>query len=281
MESTLQECDLDFVRRLVREQTGISIREDQEYIIVSRLTPLLRKVQAGSIGELVQRLQKRPGGKLQQMVMESMTNHETSFFRDAFQFEILKDRILPEIIRRNQSSRTLNIWSAACATGQEPYSVAMLINDHFLADLEGWELGILATDISERALQIAGEGQYNQLEINRGLPARLMVRHFSRNDAMWQIKPRIRELVEFRRLNLIEAMPWLPKMDIIFLRNALIYFDDEIRQQVLLNIHELLVDGGYLMLGVGESPRNHVQEYECISGQGTICFRKPVAEGAV
>ena len=279
METVVQDCDMDFVRALVQKHTGIAIRDDQDYVVVSRLTPLVRSLNLSSLDELIKKLKHNPPARLLQQVLESMTNHETSFFRDVYQFETLKEDILPELIQRKQSCKKLNIWSAACATGQEPYSIAMVLHDHFFPQLAHWDLKILASDISEQALRIARAGQYNQFEINRGLPAPLLVRHFKKQDATWRVAPFIRKMVEFRNFNLLEAMPGIPRMDIIFLRNTLIYFDEETKRRVLLEVFDNLADGGYLFLGVGESPRHQVAEFECIPKNNTIYFRKPLTRG--
>ena len=277
MESTTQSSELDFVKELLQQHTGIAIRDDQDYLIVSRLSPLLLKANLASIGELVHQLQHNPTAKLQRQFIEAMTNHETSFFRDIPQFESLKSDILPELIRRNIDTKSLNIWSAACATGQEPYSLAMLIHDHF-PQLATWDLHILASDISDEALQVAREAQYNQLEISRGLPAQLLVRHFAEQDAVWQVDHTIRSYVDFEQINLIDSPLNVPKMDVVLLRNALIYFDTEVKRQVLLKVYDLLRDGGYLLLGIGESTSGLVSEFDCIAKNNTIYFQKPLTK---
>jgi chemotaxis protein methyltransferase CheR len=266
------------VRKFVQQGTGIAIRDDQDYILVSRMTPLLRRAELESIGALVQHLKHRPSLKLQQQLIEAITNHETSFFRDIHQFETLKDDILPELIQRNDASKRLNIWSAACATGQEPYSVAMVLHRHF-PQLARWNVNFIASDISHEALRNARNGRYSQIDVNRGLPAQLLVRHFSKVDATWQLDDVIRKHVDFRQINLIEPLPQLPQMDIVFLRNALIYFDDEVKRRVLRKIHDVLTDGGYLLLGVGESPRDLVSGFECTLKKNTVYFQKRLAKG--
>lgn len=281
MPLTHENQNLQFIRELLRQRTGILLREDQDYVTEARLTSYLRESSLSSVDELVRGVRANPAGSLQVQMIESLINHETSFFRDVHQFETLKNQILPEVIQHRKSARTLRIWSAACSAGQEPYSLAMLIRDHFEPQLTGWNRQILATDLSDRILRTARAGRYTQLEIGRGLPARLLVRHFDKLEDEWEVQQPVRDLVEFRRLNLIESFRHLPSMDIVLLRNALIYFDNESKGQVLRQVYDVLSDGGYLLLGVGESPREWVPEFESISGNSTVIFRKPLTGGAI
>lgn len=281
MPLTQQNENLQYIRELLRQRTGILLREEQDYVTTARLASYLRESQLSSVDELVQNVRASPAGRLPDQMIESLINHETSFFRDVHQFETLKNRILPEVTERKQSTRTLRIWSAACSAGQEPYSIAMLIRDHFQEQLAGWNHSILATDLSERILRTARAGRYTQLEVGRGLPAWLLVRHFERHEDEWELTKPIRDMIEFRRMNLIESFRHLPSMDIIFLRNALIYFDNETKGRVLRQVYDVLSDGGYLLLGVGESPRDWVPEFRCISGDSTVYFRKPLNSGAM
>jgi chemotaxis protein methyltransferase CheR len=190
-------------------------------------------------------------------VVDAMTTNETSWFRDSTPFEALRERVLPERIAANRERRQLSIWSAACSTGQEPYSIAMLIEQSF-PELATWNVSLLGTDLSSAALERARVGRYSNLEINRGLPAANLLQYFTRDGAQFQIAERLRARVRFQPINLAEPWPIIAAQDVILLRNVLIYFDAPTKQKILANVRAHLRPGGYLLLGAAETTRELV-----------------------
>jgi chemotaxis protein methyltransferase CheR len=248
-------AEFDYVRRLVYERAAIVLEPGKEYLAESRLQPLALKLGFGTLGELICRLRSaRPDG-LHQKVVEAMTTNETSFFRDGHPFEALRCSILPELVARRAAERRLHIWCAASSSGQEPYSIAMLLREHF-PSLSSWSLRLVASDLSREILDRAREGCYSQLEVNRGLPASLLVKYFERHGMNWQIKADLRRMIDFREMNLMSPFSSLPPMDIVFLRNVLIYFDVETKKAILGKVRHLLRPDGYLFLGSSESTIN-------------------------
>jgi chemotaxis protein methyltransferase CheR len=245
-------AEFDYLRTLLRQRSAMVLDEEKTYLVEARLLPLARREGLTSAGALLARLRATPPNGLHQQVVEAMTINETSFFRDVHPFEALRQVVLPEAIRRRAAERRLSLWSAACSTGQEPYSMALLLRESF-PHLAGWDVRILATDLSAAALEKARQGRYNQLEVNRGLPAPLLVRYFRRAGLDWQLAEDVRRAVEFRPLNLAGPWPALPPMDVVFLRNVLIYFDTDTKRRILGKVGHLLAPGGVLFLGGAET----------------------------
>jgi chemotaxis protein methyltransferase CheR len=237
---------------LVRAEAHIQLDGSKEYLVTSRLGKLTPEFGFGTVDELVQSLTSGRQPTLKQRVVEALTTNETLFFRDGHPFEVLKSTILPEAIERRRSCRSLRILSAACSTGQEPYTLAMVLADHFPA-LESWSIQILATDYNEQVLARAREGKYRQLEVGRGLPAMYLANHFRRAGADWQISESLRRLVEFRRQDIVQPWTGLGSFDIILLRNVLIYFAEDDKATVLSHAEKALADGGALLLGAAEN----------------------------
>ena len=194
-------------------------------------------------------------------MVDALTTNETTFFRDYNPFESLRVTVLPDLIARKRSTRTLAVWSAGCSSGQEPYSIAMTVREHF-PELLSWQLTILGTDISPTVLDRACRGRYGQLEVNRGLPAHLLVRHFTRAGMEWEIEEPIRRMVRFQRHNLVEEWPVLPTFDLILMRNVMIYFGPETKRRVLARLHEQLTPQGYLLLGASETTYAVSEDYD-------------------
>jgi chemotaxis protein methyltransferase CheR len=247
--------DYAFICRLVREQSAIALDEGKRYLVESRLAPILREHKLACIGELVRALRTGGDNGLRVRVIQAMVTTETSFFRDVTPFEALRTVVLPELVKRRAAEQSLRIWCAACSTGQEPYSVALLLREHF-PHLAAWTVSILATDLSAEVLAKARAGRYSQLEVNRGLPAALLVKYFRQQGAAWELADEIRSMVQFRELNL--ATPWsaLPMVDLVLLRNVMIYFEPATKSEILGRVARLLRPGGYLLLGGAETTRN-------------------------
>jgi chemotaxis protein methyltransferase CheR len=247
--------DFDYICRLVRDRSAITLEPGKEYLVETRLLPVVRELELGSISLLVARHRAAQDPGLTTRIIEAMVTTETSFFRDVHPFEGLKSTVLPDLIARRRDERRLHIWSAACSTGQEPYSMAILIREHF-PELARWDVQILATDLSGEVLARARTGIYNQIEVNRGMPAQLLVKYFKQHGTSWQLDEEVRKRVQFREMNLVQPWPALPRMDIIFLRNVMIYFDVETKKSILGRVARVLRPDGYLLLGGAETTMN-------------------------
>jgi chemotaxis protein methyltransferase CheR len=262
----------EYICNLVREKSAIVLEPSKTYLVESRLTPVARANGLSSIDELVDVL-RRPGSmKLTQAVIEAMTTNETSFFRDVHPFDALKTHIIPELMAKRASERTINIWSNACSSGQEVYTIAMLIKENF-PDLGGWKVRLIASDLSTQILDKAREGVFNQTEVNRGLPLPMLLKYFQKNGLTWQIKDDIRKMVEFRQVNLVETFPQLPPMDIVFLRNVLIYFSPETKREILTKVRRVLRPDGFLFLGGAETTMNLDVSYERVQVSKAVCYK--------
>ena len=248
----LASADFELVRTLVYGKSGI-VLNDKEYLVESRLSSLAQRDGFGDLGRLLERLREANNFSLEARVVEALTTNETLFFRDAHPFEALEKTIIPELVARRASKKHLRIWSAAASTGQEAYSVAMLLRET-IPQVDTWRIEILATDISETVLQQARRGLYNRIEVNRGLPPARLSRYFDETPAGWQVIPQIQKMVRFEYLNLIGRWPLQPQFDIVLLRNVMIYFDNALRQNILVKVAEQLVPDGYLLMGAGETP---------------------------
>jgi chemotaxis protein methyltransferase CheR len=247
--------DFAFICKLLLERSAVVLEPGKEYLVENRLAPIVRALELTSITDLVARVQAPGNAALTTQIIEALVTTETSFFRDLQPFEALRKTIVPELIRRRAGERALTIWCAASSTGQEPYSVALLLREHF-PQLREWNVLLLATDLSREVLARAREGRYNQIEVNRGLPAPLLVKYFQQHGTQWQLKEEIRRLVEFRELNLAQPWPFLPRMDLILNRNVMIYFDVATKKSILSRIARLLHPDGYLLLGGAETTFN-------------------------
>ena len=264
--------DINYIRELVRRHSAIVLEPDKAYLIETRLAPLAQQTGFASLQELIAALRSNRVQGLLAQVVEAITTHETSFFRDLHPFETLKTQVLPELIARRQPGQTLTMWCAACSSGQEPFSVAMLLHEHFPTLVRG-RLRIIATDLSNTILARAREGLYSQIEINRGLPAALLTKYFDKQGLRWRLKPDIRRMVEFQQGNLAEPWPSLPPMDIVFMRNVLIYFGLETKKSILGRIRGILKPDGYLFLGTSETTLNLDAAFEPIPMGKTLCYK--------
>jgi chemotaxis protein methyltransferase CheR len=243
--------DYEYLRKLLKERSGFVLPAEKEYLVESRLMPLARRNECKSTGELMQRLRTPDGDALKADVIEAMMNNESFFFRDKIPFDRVKDTVLPDLVQRRASTRRLRIWSAAASTGQEPYSLAMLFDA--CPQLAGWQIDIVATDLSNDALDRAKAGIYSQFEVQRGLPIQLLIQHFEQIEEQWRISDRIRRMVQFRQLNLLHDFSTLGIFDIVFCRNVLIYFDSETKIDVLARTRRVIANDGYFFLGAAET----------------------------
>lgn len=265
-------ADFDFVSKIVREQCAIVLEKGKEYLVESRLMPLVHQEKLESLENLVKKIRAAPRGPLKDAVIEAMTTNETSFYRDIHPFETLKTAILPELMEKRKTQRELNIWCGASSSGQEPYSLVMLLKNSF-PQLNPWKVNFTASDISNQMLNRCKSGIYSQLEINRGLPAPLMVKYFERIGTEWQVKEELRKMIQFKIINLSENWPMLPQLDLVMMRNVLIYFDVEMKKNILGRVRKLLRPDGYLFLGAAETTLNLDENFERMPFKQSGCYR--------
>ncbi|HEX7969538.1 MAG TPA: protein-glutamate O-methyltransferase CheR [Stellaceae bacterium] len=245
-------ADFELLCRLLKDRSGLMLAADKAYLIESRLLPVVRRRNMKSLDDLVAALRNRPEEEMVRDIVEAMTTNESSFFRDLKPFEQFRDFVLPQIMKARASTRTMRIWSAACSSGQEPYTIAMILNEEKDA-LAGWQVEIIATDLSTEILEKAQAGVYSQFEVQRGLPIQLLVKYFRQEGERWRIDPAIRNMVRYRCLNLLEDFSPLGQFDVIFCRNVLIYFDQPTKTMVLDRLAQLLPPDGFLFLGGAET----------------------------
>jgi len=267
----------EFLRDLLRRRTGVVIDDSKQYLVVARLLPIVRQRAIPSLDTLVDRIRKTGDKALEKDVLNAMMTHETSFFRDKSPYETLR-QLVTEMIPKRSAHRQLAIWSAACSTGQEPYSIAMLLNENFPDLVASWRIRIIATDISEPVLARAREGVFSELETNRGLTAELLKKYFRPLQGKWSIVQECRRLVEFRCLNLNGPWPALPPCDVIFLRNVMLYFDVPTRAALVTKMRRVLKPDGALFLGGAETMIGIDTAYDRLTGAGCSYYRpKPRA----
>jgi chemotaxis protein methyltransferase CheR len=245
------DSDYDYLRKLVHTRSANLVAPSRNASFEGKLRPIVQTAGAADLQEFVNILRVEKSQHLQRAVAEAMTINETSFFRDRRLFDALRHTIIPRLIESNASTRKLRIWSAAASTGQEAYSVAMLISEHF-PQLADWDIKIIGTDISSQVIDHARIGIYRRLDVNRGLPARLLVRYLIRDGEQWQIAPGLKSMCRFQTANLCGELPALPRFDIVLLRNVLLYFTPQDRQIVFRGVHRHMSPDGYLLLGASE-----------------------------
>ncbi|EIG60487.1 protein-glutamate O-methyltransferase CheR [Bradyrhizobium canariense] len=244
--------EYEYLRKFLRDHSGLDLSADKQYLIESRLLPLARKAGISGIGELVQKLQGAGSGALVTSVVEAMTTNETFFFRDKVPFDHFRDTIMPEIIKARAGRRSVRIWCAAGSTGQEPYSLAMSLKEMGAA-LTGWRVEIIATDLSQEVLEKAKAGIYSQFEVQRGLPIQMLMKYFKQTGETWQINPELRAMIQHRQLNLLHDFAQLGTFDVIFCRNVLIYFDQDTKINIFNRLARQIEGDGFLVLGAAET----------------------------
>ncbi len=265
------DTSFDYVREFVRTEAGIVVEPGKEYLVESRLAPIARSEGFASIDAMVGKLKGTRSTELHRKVVDAMTTNETSFYRDVAPFDLLRTTILPALIQARKSTRRLSIWYAATSTGQEPYSVSMLIREHF-PELDTWQIEQIGTDISRPALERARQGRYSQLEVNRGLPAKLLLKYFDKHGLEWQLKDSVRGMLKTQELNLNGLWPRFPQFDIVFIRNVMIYFDVPAKQRILRRIYDLMPSDGYLFLGAAETTLNIDERFVRMPANRAGCY---------
>lgn len=270
--ATLDHDTISYVCTLVRRKSAIELDAAKAYLIEARLTPVARRYGYETTTDMVRTLQTKPNAEVQQQLVEAMTTNETSFYRDTHPFDALRTTIVPELLKTSAAKKTLNIWSAASSTGQEAYSIAMLLREHF-AELANWKVQILGTDLSDDVLEKARAARFSQVEINRGLPALLLAKYFRREGMQWELAPQIRSMASFMKLNLIERWPALPTMDVVFLRNVLIYFSPETKRAILEKVRAVMTPRAILFLGAAETTIGLDAAFERVQTGNSVYYR--------
>lgn len=268
--------ELGFVENLVFERVSVVMDPQARFVTQARLSNVAKKEGLDSVSLLVQHLREQPFGELHRRVVEAMATRETSFFRDEAVFDTIEKIIIPDLLQKRAFARELRIWSAGCATGQEPYSLAMLLRERFL-QIKNWKLQIIASDASMDSLAKAKSGIYTKNEAGRGMPRELFLKYFEQRGFDWTIDPAIRDMITFRELNFArsDSFDGIEPMDLILLRNVLIYFDAATKERILQKIAGLLAPGGYLLLGAGERPAALLGLLERSSFGGVDLYRRP------
>jgi chemotaxis protein methyltransferase CheR len=247
----MDKADLTFLADMLRRRSGLVLTPKQAPQIESRLAPVMRRFGFRDIDSLLREL-RHGHDALARSVTEAMTTNESSFFRDRAVFDIFSAKILPALCLQRAASKRLRIWCAACASGQEPYSLAMILNDRRLAE-QGWAIDLIATDLNPEMIARSEDGLYSQFEVQRGLPIRRLVTHFTQEAGGWRVNESLRRMVKFRQFNLLDSFGWLDELDVVFCRNVLMYFDQKTKTGVLDKIAEALAPDGTLVLGPTET----------------------------
>lgn len=245
---TISEASFSYVSDLARRETAMIYDAGKEYLVEARLLPLARAAGCADVDGYVARLRTDEAERVK--VLDALTINETSWFRDNAPYQAFTEKLLPDVVAARSHVRHVSIWSAACSSGQEAYSLAMLLDQHLPA---GWTAQILATDVSPTMLERVQAGRYSQVEMNRGLPATSLVKYFSRVGSEWEVAPELKRMVRTQHLNLAAPFPLLPTFDIVFLRNVLIYFELDVKRDILRRVHQAVAPDGYLLLGSSET----------------------------
>jgi chemotaxis protein methyltransferase CheR len=248
---TLPATSFDWVRQLVHRESAIVLQPGKEYLVEARLLPIARKMGLDDVAKLVDQVRSRPTPEGTRSIVEALTTNETSWFRDGDPFTALTSTVLPALTAARGPNERLQIWSAACSSGQEPYTIAMLLEDAL--PNAATRVSITATDLSREMVQRTRAGRFSQLEVNRGLPAPMLVRHFSRAGTEWEVSPALRRMVTAGECNLATAFPRMGPFDVVYLRNVLIYFDLSTKQAILRRVRDVMRPDGWLFLGAAET----------------------------
>lgn len=274
--------DFDYLRKVLRECSGLVLSAEKQYLAESRLLPVARRHGMTTLSELIAALKLRPISALASDVVEAMTTNETFFFRDKTPFAHFRDTMMPALIAARAKERRIRIWCAAASTGQEPYSLAMAMKEPELeAALAGYRVEIVATDLSAEVLERARSGMYSQFEVQRGLPIHLLAKYFKQTGDSWQIAPELRAMVQFRTLNLLNDFSPLGIFDVVFCRNVLIYFDQETKIGVFNRIAKRMPDDGFLSLGAAETVVGLTKAFKPVPDKRGLYARNPAAHQAV
>ena len=265
----MNQDDFQFVADMVKKRSGLVLTKEKGYLLESRLQPLARKQGMKDIGELIKAMRTRRDEALMHAVTDALTTNETFFFRDMKPFDTFRDTVLPKLLESRRTQKSFKIWCAAASTGQEPYSLAIVLKEH-AAKMPGWRVSILGTDISTEALKRAKDGLFSQFEVQRGLPVQLMVKYFRKNGNFWEIDPALKAMIQFREFNLLDGFRALGQFDVVFCRNVLIYFDTPAKSDILARMRQQMPTDGILFLGGAETVLGVTDKFKMIPGQRGI-----------
>jgi chemotaxis protein methyltransferase CheR len=249
--TTLTSSAFDWVCTTVRTDAAIMLEPGKEYLVESRLAPLAKSAGEHDVSAFIDRARTTSDRRMRDEIIDALTTNETSWFRDGGPFRAFETSILPELQKTRAAQRSVRVWSAACSTGQEPYSIAMILADTL--GMEGWRNEIVATDLSPTVLRQAQAGTYSQIEMNRGLPASRLVKHFSRSGIGWTVNNELKSMISFRKMNLSVPFPPLGQFDVVFLRNVLIYFSVDTKREILAKVRKACKPDAFLILGGAET----------------------------
>ena len=272
--------DFDFLVAMLKKRSGHVLSADKGYLLDSRLGPIARKENFASVEALVAAMRTRNDERLNAMVTEAMTTNETFFFRDRTPFDLFKSEVIPHLTANRRPGSKVKIWCAAASTGQEPYSLAMILREE-TARMKGITNSILATDISDKVLLKAKTGLYSQFEVQRGLPVQLMVKYFEKTDDLWRIDPSLQQHITFRKYNLLDSFRALGQFDVVFCRNVLIYFDQETKTDILNRLAQSIAPDGFLFLGAAETVMGLSDAFAPVPGKRGLYIRKEKAVAKV
>ena len=261
--------EFDLIRKILKDRSGLILGQDKGYLLESRLMPVARKHGLADVDDVMRALQKAPQENLLVDITEAMTTNESFFFRDTKPFDLFRDHILKNLIETRQHKKSFRIWCAAASSGQESYSLAILLKET-AAQLAGWKTEILGTDISKEILARASQGKYTQFEVQRGLAIQLLIKYFTKEGESWQIKDDLKDMVSFKEFNLLDSFTPLGKFDVVFCRNVLIYFDQETKKNILDRIAVMLPPDGVVFLGGAETVLGITDKFQPVPGQRGI-----------
>jgi len=275
--------EFEFLKKFLKERSGLVLSNDKQYLVESRLLPIARSSKLETLSAVIGVLQKGTNKALETDVVEAMTTNESFFFRDKTPFEHFNDTMLPGLLERRAKTRMIKIWCAAASSGQEPYSLAISLKEA-QGKIAGWRTRILGTDLSTEVLDKAKAGLYSQFEVQRGLPIQMLLKYFDQKGDMWQINAGLRAMIEWKKLNLLENFSHLGEFDIVFCRNVLIYFDQQTKSEILSRLARSLPDDGYLVLGAAETVVGLTDAFKPVPGKRGLFQRnvevKPAAGAA-
>jgi chemotaxis protein methyltransferase CheR len=261
-----------FLQEYIYRESGIVLDQDKHYLFEARLMPIVNREQLGSLNDLCALLRGVRAAAVKQQVVDSMTANETLFFREMPHYDALRTEVIPRLVEQRQGQRRMSFWSAASSTGQEAYSLAMMLIEMGLGN---WNIQILGTDLCTQVLDRARDGRFHQIEVNRGLPVQYLVKYFTRVGLEWQLKDEVRRMVRFERFDLRQSMRSLGPFDVVFCRNVLIYFDTETKKKIMGDIRGTLFGGGYLLLGGSETTLGLDEVYQRVPVGKTVLYRCP------
>jgi len=264
--------DFEFISTLIKSRSGLVLTPDKSYLLESRLMPVARKHGLKGLDDLISTMRTRKDEALIVEVTEAMTTNESFFFRDIKPFDLLRDEVLPPILEKRAAKKHLRIWCAAASSGQEPYSIAIVLKE-LGVKMANWKIDMVGTDISHDILKKASDGKYSQFEVQRGMPIQLLLKYFDKQDETWQIKDEIRKMVQYKYWNLLDDLKGLGGFDIVFCRNVLIYFDAETKGRVLESIAKLMPEDGMLFLGGAETVLGVTDRFKPVPGQRGVYAR--------